>query len=148
MNRKYVSLFVPGLLLLTVGCNSKGTVTGSVSYQSKPIPSGTIIFVPDNGATSVTAAIVDGNYTVEKVPPGPAKIGVTSTYIAPNEMTPMQRMMQKDKSSLPPEARKAFEAGGQAKPGIKIPDNYSDPQQSALTYTVKGGSQKHDIDLK
>jgi hypothetical protein len=152
MNRKSISLFLPGLLLLTVGCGSKGTITGAVSYQGKPISSGSIIFVPENGTPSVTAPIVDGSYSAEKVPPGPAKVGVTSFYVEPNELTPMQRAMQSGRGGPPPDApegaRKAFENAGKVKQGIKIPDNYADPEKSTLTYTVKGGSQKHDIDLK
>jgi hypothetical protein len=151
MNRKSVSLFLPGLLLLTVGCGSKGAITGTVSFQGNPIPTGTIIFVPDDGAPSITAPITDGKYTAEKVPTGPAKIGVSSSYTE-GKLSPMQQMMKVGKGGpppeAPPEARKAFENAGQAKKGIKIPDNYSDPQKSALTYTVKSGSQTHDIDLK
>jgi hypothetical protein len=66
--------------------------------------------------------------------------------------TPMQRAMQggmgKPPADLPLGQRQLMEGAAKAQKGIKIPENYSDPQQSTLTYTVKGGSQKHDIDLK
>jgi len=147
MNRKCVSLVLPALLLLGVGCGSNGTITGTVTYKSTPIPVGTIQFAPDNGAPMVTVPIVDGKYTVEKVPPGPAKVGVTSTYSDPSQMTPMQRMAKAGKG-LPPDALEHLQAGGPPKKGIKIPDSYADPEKSNLTYTVKGGSQTHDFDLK
>jgi hypothetical protein len=37
---------------------------------------------------------------------------------------------------------------GEGKKGVKIPDNYADAQKSTLTYTVVGGEQTHNIDLK
>ncbi len=153
MNRKCLSLLLSGLLVAAVGCGAKGTITGTVTYKGTPIPTGTIMFVPDNGSPSVTTAITDGKYTAEKVAAGPAKIGITSTFVDPHSISPMQKMMQKGKGGPPPEApeaaRKAFEAGAQAsKKGIKIPDEFANPDTSKETYTVKGGSQVHDIDLK
>jgi hypothetical protein len=31
---------------------------------------------------------------------------------------------------------------------MRIPEKYRDPEQSGLTYTVKGGKQEFNIDLK
>jgi hypothetical protein len=135
------------LFLLSAGCGSKGTITGTVSYQGKPLPSGSVMFVPQTG-TPVTATIDDGKYTVEKVPTGPAKIGVTSVnFDAPSGQMAQMMMPPKD-APIPPEARKAMEARGQGKKGIKIPENYGDPEKSGLTHTVTGGQQVHDIPLK
>jgi hypothetical protein len=150
MNRKSVALFVPGLLLLTVGCGSKGTITGTVSFKGTPITAGTIVFAPDSGEPSVNAPISDGKYSADKVPIGPAKVTVSSTYSVGS--SPMQQMMKKSGEKMPedlPEgARKLMEGAAQAKKGIRIPGDYADPSKSGLTYTVKSGKQTHDIDLK
>ncbi len=152
MTRKGVSLFVPGLLLLIVGCGSNGTITGTVTFNGTPLPSGTIMFVPENGQPSVNAPISDGKYTIDKVPSGPAKVVVHSTVNEGGRPSPMQMAMQRSGGKVPedvPEgARKLMEGAAQAKKGIKIPDDYSDPEKSTLTYTVKGGKQTHNIDLK
>ena len=152
MNRKCVSLLISGLLLLGLGCGSRGTVTGTVSYKGTPIPAGTIVFTPDSGEPAVNAPIADGKYTADKVPPGPAKVSVSSTVAEGGGMTPMQMALQKS-GGKPPEdmpegARKLMEGASQAKRGVKIPDDYGDPAKSGLTYTVKGGKQTQDFDLK
>jgi hypothetical protein len=151
MNRQSVSLFLSGLLLLALGCGSKGTITGTVTYKGTPIPAGTIVFAPDSGEPSVNAPIADGKYTIDKVPPGPAKVAVSSTY-SEGLISPIQVMLQKSggkpAEDMPEGARKLMEGAAHAKKGVKIPDDYADPATSGLTYTVKDGKQTHDIDLK
>jgi hypothetical protein len=134
------------LALLLAGCSSTGTVSGTVSYKGKPVPAGSVLFVPAHGP-AVTAVIDDGKYTAEKVAAGPAKIAVTSFSLeAPAGF--VQHMQPPKDAPIPPEARKALEAGAQIKKGIKVPEDYADPDKSGLTYTVTGGAQTHDIDLK
>jgi hypothetical protein len=154
MNRARASLAGPRpgrgltvcLLLLLAGCSSKGTVSGTVTFQGKPLPSGNVMFVPEHGP-AVSGIIDDGKYTVEKVPVGPAKIAITS---AVTEMSSgfMKHMLPPKDAPIPPEARQAMEANAQVKKGIKIPEDYGDPDKSGLTYTVTGGAQTHDIPLK
>jgi hypothetical protein len=153
MIRRSVLLVLPVLLLLSVGCGSNGTITGTVSYKGTPIPEGSIMFHPDNGAPSVSTPIIDGKYTAEKVPPGPAKVSVVSVFTEAMNVMPMQRAMQggmkpKEGAEIPEGARKLMAGAAQAKKGVKIPDDYADPAKSTLTCTVKGGKQTHDIDLK
>jgi hypothetical protein len=153
MTRKGVSLLVAGLLLLAMGCGSKGSISGTVTYNGKPITSGTIVFAPDSGEPSVNAPIADGKYTIDKVPPGPAKVGVSSVFSGSGALTPMQMALQKSggkppEGDIPEGARKLMEGASNAKQGVKIPDDYGDPSKSGLTYTVKGGKQTQDFDLK
>jgi hypothetical protein len=154
MNGKRAPLCVPRLgrglivclVLLTAGCGSRGTVSGTVTYKGAPIPSGNVTFVPEKGG-AVTAVIEDGKYTAENVPAGPATIAVTSVAGNARSAFMSKRMTPPKDAPIPPEARKAFE-GGQGKKGIEIPERYNDPNQSGLTCTVRGGPQTHDIDLK
>jgi hypothetical protein len=153
MKRRCVLLVLPCLLVLSVGCGSNGTITGTVTYNGTPIPEGSIMFHPDNGAPSVSTTIVDGKYTAEKVPPGPAKVSVVSVFTEAMDVTPMQRAMQgglkpKEGAEIPEGARKLMAGAAQAKKGVKIPDDYASPSTSGLSYTVQGGKQNHDIDLK
>jgi hypothetical protein len=134
------------LALLVAGCSSRGTVSGTVTYQGKPLPSGTVTFIPERGP-AVTAVIDEGKYTAEKVAAGPAKVAVASVSV---EVPPgfVKHMQPPKDAPIPPEARKALEAGAQIKKGVKLPENYADPDKSGLTYTVTGGPQTYDIDLK
>lgn len=153
MKRTSVSFFILTLAIPAVGCGSKATVTGTVTYKDKPIPSGTILFAPDSGAPSVNAPINDGKYTAERVPTGPAKVSITSVYTEGEAQFMAKKMGGKmgppKDAPIPPEARKAFEEEStQLKKGIKIPDQYGDPATSGLTFTVKSGRQTKDFKLE
>jgi hypothetical protein len=139
---------------LTVGCGSNGTITGTVTYRGTPITTGTIVFAPESGATPVTAPITDGKYTAEKVPAGPAKVGITSIFTPGMQVNPMQRAMQGGMpptkgAELPEQAKKLLEGASQAKEkkGVPIPDMYASPTTSGLSYTVKSGKQTQDFPL-
>lgn len=156
MIRKHALLSVPLLVLLSAGCSSKGTITGTVTYKGTPIPEGSVQFMPENGAPTVSAVINDGKYTAEKVPVGPAKVAITSLVPSQQDNAMTKMMMSGGKGGGPPpdakipeEARKLFSGGGGApKKGLKIPDKYSDLQNSGLSYTVTGGSQTKDFNLE
>jgi len=145
-------------LLLTTGCSSKGTVTGKVSYQGQTLKGGTVVFVPEGGGGVFRSTIAeDGAYTVAKVPPGLAKITVETKSLKPISI-PGGANKGAIKSTLPPDImkdappgtdlEKMFDFEGPAKKYVPIPDKYSDPDKSGLTYTVKSGKQEHNIDLK
>jgi hypothetical protein len=154
MRRNRVWLVVPLLLLAATGCRSKATITGTVTYKGTPIPEGSVMFIPQDGSPVVSAVINDGKYTAEKVPVGPTKVAVASLYNAGGPMDIGTKMMMgggknsapPPDSGLPEEARKML-AGRSAKRGLKIPDKYSDLENSGLTYTVTGGSQTKDFNL-
>jgi hypothetical protein len=143
------------LLLLAVcaGCSSssQGTISGKVTYQGKPVPAGTVVFVPQVQGGSFVAHIRDGEYKVENCPVGPAKIAVST----PANTDPMKRMMG-SKMKRPPEIEEKLGRGGSADgssssptdaPAVSIPPRYQDPEKSGLSYTVTSGSQVHDIDI-
>jgi hypothetical protein len=155
MMRKYAWMCLPVLILVAVGCSSKGTITGTVTYKGTPIPEGSVQFMPENGAPTVSAVINDGQYTAEKVPVGPAKVAIASLTAGAQENAMTKMMMSGGKGGGPPpdakipeEARKLFSGGGAPKKGLQIPEKYSDLQNSGLTYTVTGGKQTKDFNLE
>jgi len=137
--------------LLLAGCSpSQGTITGKITYQGKPLPVGTVTFVPAQGGHAVTSDIQDGEYKVTKVPVGLVKIAVTT----PSQAPPPQFL--ETKMAIPAELLEKARPGKssddpakapQAKKPVPIPTKFSDPDKSGLTYTVKGGSQVFNIDL-
>lgn len=138
------ALFCAALLPL-LGCGGgggTGTVSGKVTYRDKPLPGGYITFVPEKGSSVARGDIEkDGSYRVEKVPVGPVKIAVQALeppkYAAGN-MSPAEVAKM---------GKKAFQRAAPA-PRMKLPENFTDPEESGLTYTVKKGMQEYNIPLK
>jgi hypothetical protein len=153
--RRWASLGLAALLLLgAAGCASKGTVTGKIKYQGKPLGGGVVVFsVPDKG--SVRAEIgEDGSYRVDKVPRGTATITVETRSLAP---TPQQSRLRPGQGpnfkppldKMPNDVDKSFYEHAQKQSTyVAIPDTYNDPDKSGLSYDVEPGSHNFDIDLK
>lgn len=130
---------VLSILPLAIGCGgpAKSTVSGKVTYQGKAMPAGFVTFVPANGAPLHAEIQSDGSYRLNNVPLGTVKIAVK-----PQEGQEMPTAMPRD-----PKNYGKFKAAATERKS-SIPDKYTDPEQSGLTYTVTQGSQQHDIDLK
>ena len=70
-----------------------GTVEGTVTFNGKPVPDGTITFhLPDG--QFVGAKIKDGKYRVDRVPAGTAKVTVQSKkFPIPAKFTDEERAL-------------------------------------------------------
>jgi len=134
-----------GLLTLMGGCGKNPhsaehvEVSGRVLFQGKPLPGGQVNFVAVNGGFA-SSGIIDenGNYQV-KAPVGDVEIGVNNAMLKSQGRGPTQI----------PHAKKAGAPEKQPLKGrwVNIPSSYADPHASGLKYTVKPGSQSHDIEL-
>jgi hypothetical protein len=148
------------ILALAAGCGGRGTVSGQVLYKGKPVPGGWVTFRPvDASANTVNARIDQNGHYEATLPTGEVKIAVDNRDLAPlpveNSSGPAMPPMMK----LPPGVKpgpQAAPAGVQPAdapekvPGdyVPIPDEYYTVETSHLTYTVKRGTQTHDIELK
>jgi hypothetical protein len=136
-----VLLLVLLLLPLTTSCGSqaKGTVSGKVTYQGKPLPSGFVTFVPEKGAPVYSEIQSDGSYRVDQVPIGLVRIGIqpksAQNTLASSAMPRNPQDVTKLKAAMT-----ATET--------QIPSQYANPNSSGLTYTVTKGLQQYDIVLK
>lgn len=81
------------------GCSDKGPeraiVSGTVTYQGKPISEGTILFTPQatSHVPSAGASIVDGNYKIDVhggVPVGTHRIIIQAYHKVPFTLRPGQ----------------------------------------------------------
>jgi hypothetical protein len=139
------------LALVVAGCSSRSaTVSGKVIYQGQKVASARVVFQSESGVFQ-TFTDADGNYKLEKVPPGLVTIAVDPPRAPPNLKLPIggppkDKMVPKD-LKLPDEAKKVFQ-GLNAGPGLQIPDHFRDAAKSKLTYELKAGNQVHDIELK
>src|SRR5438477_1667604 len=76
--RRAIPLLAALLLPMLIGCGGTATVAGKVTYQGRPVLSGSVIVLNDDG-TAVSGVIQpDGTYSVEGVKKGRVKVGVLS----------------------------------------------------------------------
>jgi hypothetical protein len=145
--------------LICAGCTPPtGTVSGTVTYKNKPVPSGSVMLVTDNNGSFQGAIDKNGAYTVEGVPVGPAKVSVYSSGSGTRMkmgkgggvgggVGGAKGMMTAPKDG-PPEAAKAYQGAKEEKTGVNIPPKYMDTDTSGLTVDVKSGPNSYDIPLK
>jgi hypothetical protein len=106
-----------------------GQVSGTVTYQGKPLPIGTVSFLDSSNQHLASSAINDGTYAIPvKVPVGPVKVIVAT----PGRVS---GRLPKTKS-------------GESHTVISIPAKYGNTDSSGLTYTVKPGPNEYKIDLQ
>lgn len=136
------------------GAGARATVKGKVKLGEKPLYTGTVIFTAKGAENRIGSGAIDqeGNYTIGDAPVGDVEISVS---------VPKMGMMGKmpggvtDKAKPPPGVSIKDPSGGMAMTPtgvdptkiVPIPDKYSNPATSGLTYKVEKGPQTHDIVL-
>jgi hypothetical protein len=145
-------LLLCGGLVFAVACkpkvadNAKCEVTGTVKYKGASVPGGVVAFqVPGDQAQVYTCAIKgDGTYVCELQKPGSYKVTVETESVKPPA------------EPLPPPGMSADEfnkmkASVGTRPGssnyVAIPKKYAKVFSTPLSYEVKEGKQRNDIDL-
>jgi hypothetical protein len=116
------------------GCGSGlAEVSGTVSYKGKPLPSGTIQFLGQDGIPRAGRIQPDGTFSVQ-VPVGEAKI-----------------IVSRDEPAAPGPAGRAASGGRRPAPPTpsadQLPRRYSDWDASRLTVVVKRGKTTQDFAL-
>jgi hypothetical protein len=135
LRRHGILLFL--MVLAAIGCGrGKGSVSGKVTYQGKPLTSGVVIFIDDKGRPSSPATIgKDGNYLAPRVSTGAMKVAVDN---------PPPPSFPKDKADDPT----TKEARARAENYIPIPKKYKEANKSGLSFDVKPGPNVFDITLQ
>lgn len=125
-------LLVFALLPLSAGCGRGwGDVSGTVRYQGKPLPKGSITFYDEANQTITSPLDADGKYTMRRVAAGKVKVAVMlPMYIAMKGDTKGMARMAAERKTLP-----------------NLPPRYADAEKSGLDREVKRGSQAIDFDL-
>jgi hypothetical protein len=139
-------LFLPAVLLVALcGCGGPATVSGKVTYRGRPVLSGSVIFLNQDGTARTGVIQPDGSYSVEGVARGRARIGVLSPDPA------HARSILK-----PPEEPKPDPRANHGKPPPKagregwfpLPTALGDPEKSGLECDVSAGRVGHEIEMK
>jgi hypothetical protein len=122
------------LLAFGMGCATEAprvSVSGQVKYQGKPVPTGTVTFIADDGKTVVSGPIKNGEYTVARAPVGPVKIAVNTPPPAGSQ-------------TLQKVPGKTFE--GPTDTPVQVPSVYASAETTTLKYTVTSvKTQTHHI---
>jgi hypothetical protein len=168
-------VLLPLLFCALAGCGGgKGSVSGTVTVNDKPLPMGMIVFTPATGA-AVAAEIKDGKYEAVGVPAGDVKVSldlrnlkliadqskgaggmaaqfgksadpVKEQSLKPSASNP--KMPAEAKAQLAEQMKSMAEANRLQKEALallpQIPEKYTNPDQSGWTLKVSGGSNTFD----
>jgi hypothetical protein len=116
--------------LTVIGCNrgpATKNVTGTVTYQSKPVTSGLINFLPEKGRPLGSGIGSDGTYSV-KLPTGKYQVRIDAPAPLPEgfkEGMPLAKL-------APP----------------LVPEKYANFNSSGLTATIEEQGSSQQLDFK
>ena len=124
------------LSLLTVGCGGEGaeevagSVSGKVTFKDAPVTEGIISFLDLEKGTGGSGTLEsDGTYSLDnEIPVGTYKVTVNP---------PEVEMPADIEKTVPPQ-----------KDPKDIPQSYRSTDTTALTATVKEGTNQHDFNMK
>ena len=123
MIQQLTRLPLAAALMLAAGCGgtpTTGSITGTVTYDGKPLDGGIISFVPATGNTVAAIIQADGAYSVANVPLGEAIVVIAS-------------------GTSPASQGQALKEGkGKTVPAPKSPltEKYGDANKPQLRFTV------------
>ncbi len=129
MNRSVFrrSMLVLATAICLVGCNSSNltTVTGKVTYNDKPVTTGTISFISADKPTAYGEIGPDGSYSLMTEKPGD---GATpgSYQVTVVALEDMGDRLPEERNPLPPPV---------------VPNKYSNATTSGLTAEVEAGKE-------
>jgi hypothetical protein len=138
-----------GLAFLLTGCGGGverpplGKVSGKVTYNGKPVTSGSVIFTPTKGDTGGHIATgniqSDGSYTLTTFDTGDgAVLGQYVVTIEARGQTPMTG------PPIDPKTKRPMYVPSKS----TIPEKYGSVERTPFRVTVEPGSKTVDLDLK
>jgi len=130
---RLAALALAAITVAGTGCSAPaegGPVSGTVTFNGKPLPAGGVTFHSRDGRAS-SGEILDGHYTIALVPLGPCRVTVL-TAVGRGDI---------------PEGATSIDPSKPLGSYIPIPDRYHTPHKSDLNYTVTQGPQTYDINL-
>lgn len=134
--RRHCLVLVAIFVSCSPGCGPvTAEVSGKVTFQGRPITSGSVIlYCPDK---RIVRGVIgpDGSYSISNVPVGEAAVAVRLPQPPAPKGGPSVRLP--DDESVP-----------QVPPGFAaIPTRYGVPEESGLAVRVSGGRVIYDIEL-
>lgn len=132
------------LPLVAAGCGANPTtVSGTVTFQGRPVPGGSVILYCEDKQIVRGLIGPDGHYSIPNVPRGAVTVAVQAHPRVPDGMQMKQNLPPAAGGPLPPSAGLAD--GGKA---VAIPQRYGLPEESGLSAVVGRDAVRYDIDLR
>jgi hypothetical protein len=110
-----------------------GSIQGTVTFDGKPLPGGTVAFHREKGKPFIGLLQPDGTYAVKSIPAGKYRVTIETESAKPQP-----------KDKLPPKDKDEPKDAGRYVP---IPRVYADRNTSPLVIEVQNGQNNHDINL-
>jgi hypothetical protein len=130
-----------GVALLP-GCGRTfGSVTGTITLGGAPLPAGLVSFLAEDGTVVSANVDTNGNYRVDNVPAGLARVTV---YTGFNDNPGAMGDLLKNQGRDPVRFKDMPKS---APPLVMVPQKYSTPETSGLSVTVGKSETKYDIPL-
>jgi hypothetical protein len=126
--------------VLVAGCaRPRASVSGKVTYKGKPVTSGNVVIIGQDGKASPPGAIgTDGSYVIDGAPVGHVKAAVDNP--PPPEPPPNAPKTPND-----PEVQQDKQLAARY---VATPPQYRDPKKSGLEHDLQSGSNTWNIELK
>jgi hypothetical protein len=137
-NRLQAAPLLAALAVALSSCAESGPatypVTGKVSYQGKPLPLGTVMFISDSGPAAASSIGEDGTYRLEAVP-GKHRVSVVA--------------MTKQQGRPDPTVDGGIDTTGFPPAKSLVPPKYNEYGTSGIQVEVKpDGENQIDIQLE
>jgi len=131
--------------LLASGCAPPtGTISGKITFKGKPLVSGMVAFVHQQGTVVSGAIESDGTYTVRNARLGPTTVTVISVRTVKSTQKPHRSVMWNSQTGevfLGPEVIEDVASSS------AVPTRYKDEKTTPLTHDIVAGEQTYDLDL-
>ena len=122
--------------LFATGCGPpKGKVSGKVTFEGKPVPSGQVMFMGPDGVPHMGEIQPEGTYEVANLPYGEAIVTV-ARLLGVDEYQDKLRAAREKGRPLP------------SPPTTVLPAHYDDPHTTPLRFKVEAPTGRFDISLK
>lgn len=134
---KILRLTAFAAVVVLLGCGGGGKyklapVKGSVTYKGKPVPNGTVSFIPEGGGPTATGELQkDGTFVLKTEKSNGAVLGSHTVVIA--AMQDMGETLPEARNPLPPPI---------------VPEKYTNPATTDLKAKVEDKDNVFTFDLK
>jgi hypothetical protein len=123
-------------LSFLAGCSSKrgletAPVKGKITFKGKPLPNGTVMFVPGEGPAATGEIDKDGNYRLTTYSTGDGAV-LGNHKVSITALADIGTALPEQRNPLPPSL---------------VPDKYLSHETSGLTFEVKRGNNEANFEL-